>query len=163
LPPSSLRITPTAEIATHSRCAFVGSTTIECRHNPPAPGIHRGRVGCFVSPFTSVHVSPSSRLTNSAASSTPAYHVPGSAGCPGTICQMCFSSAFAPFANFGSRFTPRHVFPPSSVMRIVGPCIKCPVPARMRPPRESPHALKISQPPRCGPLNAPVFRVASSS
>jgi hypothetical protein len=50
--------------------------------------------------------------SSAAASSTRAYHVPGCAGCPGTIGQMCFNSAcgpFADFANFGPRFTPRPV------------------------------------------------------
>lgn len=45
-------------------------------------------------------------------------------------------------------------------MRIVGPGSKRPVPAKMRPLRGSPHRLKISHPPRCGP---PGFQAARRS
>ena len=44
-PPSSLRKTPAAEIATHIRAAFAGSRTIEWVIRPPAPGNQRSRVG----------------------------------------------------------------------------------------------------------------------
>src|ERR1043166_6227887 len=41
-PPSSLRNAPAAEIAIKIRPAFFGSSTIVCRHIPPAPGCHFG-------------------------------------------------------------------------------------------------------------------------
>jgi hypothetical protein len=157
-PASSLRKTPPAEIPTHNLSAFTGSTAIECKHKPPKPDPQRGRIGCCVSPIISVHVSPSSRLAKSAVSSTPAYHVPGCDGCPGTICQMRFSFAVDSAANFGSHATSHRVTPRSSEMRMAGPDPHYSVPTSIRPPRASPQTLNTSQPPRYGPDNVHFFR-----
>jgi hypothetical protein len=54
--------TPTAEIPTNILFCFAGSTAIECRQSPPAPGCHRERLGWFVKDATSDHISPPSRL-----------------------------------------------------------------------------------------------------
>ena len=75
-PPSSVSHTPTAEIASASRSGSPGHGTIECRHSPPPPGCHSGRVGCSQSARLSSQVAPPSRLSNSTPGSPPAYSVP---------------------------------------------------------------------------------------
>src|SRR5206468_5619379 len=65
-------------MATKIRLGLRGSSRIECRHMPPAPGCHFGPVPWPRSPGSSCHVLPPSLVRNSAASSTPAYTVSGS-------------------------------------------------------------------------------------
>src|SRR2546423_13472380 len=71
-PPSVVRNTPTALMATHIRLASFGSTRMVCRHNPPLPGNHPARLGMRESAETSFQLSPRSRLTNNPASASPA-------------------------------------------------------------------------------------------
>jgi hypothetical protein len=56
LPASSLRNTPAAEIAMNIRSGRAGSTTIVCRHIPPAPGCQTLPDSCVRSPGSSCHV-----------------------------------------------------------------------------------------------------------
>ena len=49
-PPSSVRNAPAAEMAMNIRCGFDGSSTIVCRHRPPAPGCQREPEPCSRSP-----------------------------------------------------------------------------------------------------------------
>src|SRR6476469_9863111 len=77
-PPSSVRNAPAAEIATYIRPGRDGSSTIVCRHIPPAPGCQEGPVPCRRSPGSSCQLAPPSVDRNRAASSTPAYTVSGS-------------------------------------------------------------------------------------
>jgi hypothetical protein len=66
-------------------------------------------------------VAPSSRLTNSPASSTPANSVSGSDGWPAVICQIRFSSKPLPSPYFGLAETSRQLSPMSSLTRTVVP------------------------------------------
>src|SRR2546430_7955573 len=91
LPASSERKAPAAEMATYIRRAFVGSSRIVWRHNPPAPGCHLGPVPWPRRPETSCHVVPPSPVRNSPASSTPAYTVSGSVR-DGSRCQTRLNS-----------------------------------------------------------------------
>jgi hypothetical protein len=72
LPPSSVRNVPAAEIAVKMRSGLVGSSTIVCRHMPPAPGANAGPDSWPRSPASSCQLAPPSVVRNSAASSTPA-------------------------------------------------------------------------------------------
>src|SRR5438093_887818 len=76
-PPSSLRNAPAAEIATNMRSLCLGSSTIVCRHMPPAPGCHSSPLA-ERSPGSSLQLLPPSVVLKIAASSTPAYTVSGS-------------------------------------------------------------------------------------
>src|SRR6185436_2499073 len=90
-PASSLRNAPAAEIAMKILPWFRGSSTIVCRHIPPAPGCHCGPVPCPRSPESSSHVLPPFFEINSAASSTPAYTVSGSVS-EGSRCHTRLNS-----------------------------------------------------------------------
>jgi hypothetical protein len=50
LPPSSVRKMPADEMPMYMRFAFFGSSWIEWRQRPPAPGVQFLRDGCFESP-----------------------------------------------------------------------------------------------------------------
>ncbi len=56
LPASSLRNTPAAEMAMKMRSGWLGSSTIVCRHRPPAPGCQSDADLCPRSPGSSCHV-----------------------------------------------------------------------------------------------------------
>src|SRR6266849_9759080 len=71
-PASSVRMQPTAEMPIHILEAFDGSGMMVCRHNPPAPGSQRSRVGWSASPALKFQVTPPSVLTHRLAGSTPA-------------------------------------------------------------------------------------------
>ena len=57
-PASSLRKAPAAEMATNIRPGWLGSSTIVCRHMPPAPGCQSEADGCVRRPGSSCHVCP---------------------------------------------------------------------------------------------------------
>jgi hypothetical protein len=63
---------PADEIPTYMRFASFGSSAMEWRQRPPAPGVQFFREGCLESPFTSDQVLPSSSLRKSAAGAVPA-------------------------------------------------------------------------------------------
>src|ERR1043165_6961213 len=90
-PPSSVRKAPAAEMAIYIRCGLLGSSTMVCRHRPPAPGCQRGPVPCSRNPESSCQVCPPSLVRNIAASSTPAYTVSGSF-IDGSKCQTRLNS-----------------------------------------------------------------------
>ena len=60
LPASSVRNAPAAEMATKIRAGSLGSRTIVCRHNPPAPGCQADPEPWPRSPGSSCHVCPPS-------------------------------------------------------------------------------------------------------
>src|SRR6266567_3533137 len=91
LPASSLLNAPAAEIATYMRPMLCGSSTMLCRHMPPAPGVQCEPVSCLRSPDSSVHEAPPSVDSNSAASSTPAYTLSGSVS-DGSRCHTRLNS-----------------------------------------------------------------------
>ena len=71
-PPSSLRKTPAAEIATYIVWSFSGSIWIECVHMPPAPGFHCSRVGCSIRLRTGSQVAPLSSIATGRRAPRPA-------------------------------------------------------------------------------------------
>src|SRR5713101_8175648 len=73
------------------RLGFFGSSRIVCRHRPPPPGCHCGPVPWPRSPESSFQFSPPSVEQKSAASSTPAYTMSGSAR-DGSRCQTRLNS-----------------------------------------------------------------------
>src|SRR5215468_8624439 len=86
VPPSSVRNTPAAQIATTIRSGSCGSSMIVCRHIPPAPGCHFEPESCSRNPRTSCQLAAPSVDWNKAASSTPAYTVSRSVS-DGSKCQ----------------------------------------------------------------------------
>src|SRR5665213_518114 len=90
-PPSSVRNAPADEIAINIRFSLLGSSTIVCRHIPPAPGCQCGPDPCFRSPDNSSQFFPPSPDRNIAASSIPAYTVSASVS-EGSKCHTRLNS-----------------------------------------------------------------------
>ena len=101
-----------------SRSGSPGQVAIECRHRPPAPGCHFGRLGCSHSPRLRLKVAPPSRLSNSTPGSPPAYTVPSAS--PATITQIR-SSAASPPSGSATPSACSHSPAGSSAYQIFGP------------------------------------------
>ncbi len=97
LPPSSVSITPAAEMPSAIRCGVPGQGAIEWTESPPESGRQRLRDGCSQSAVLSSNVSPPSRLEKSTPGSPPAQIVvPSSVP---TITQMRLSACVPPLGS----------------------------------------------------------------
>src|SRR6185437_12817572 len=172
LPPSSVRKAPAAEMAMNMRFGSAGSSTMVCRHIPPAPGCQRGPEPWPRRPESSSQFWPPSVERNSAASSTPAYTVSGSFS-EGSRCQTRLNSHGRGVPSYHWRVpgtpaysnllpTGSHVLPPSFERWMSWPNqpLDCDAYRRSGSAGE-PFRWYISQPAKKGPLTSQFCRLPS--